>query len=262
MAELLELVGLPGSFADRPPQALSGGEQQRVALARALAPTPRLVLLDEPFSALDAALRAETRTAVTAALAAADATAVLVTHDQAEALSMGHEVAVLREGRLVQVSDPVTLYRHPRDAALASFVGEVMVVRGEVRAGRVTCALGELALASFTQDGPADVLVRPEQVRLDADPQGADPQGHMVRAQVCAVAFYGHDALVELKLLPASGVQSVSARVAGYQVPAPGTVVGLSVEGEVTAFPIDRDGDDTASEPISARRDNAGRVAV
>ena len=222
----------------------------------------RLVLLDEPFSALDAALRAETRTAVTAALAAADATAVLVTHDQAEALSMGHEVAVLREGRLVQVSDPVTLYRHPRDAALASFVGEVMVVRGEVRGARVTCALGELALASFTQDGPADVLVRPEQVRLDADPQGADPQGHMVRAQVCAVAFYGHDALAELKLLPASGVQSVSARVAGYQVPAPGTVVGLSVEGEVTAFPIDRDGDDTASEPISARRDNAGRVAV
>ena len=178
---LLELVGLPGSFADRPPQALSGGEQQRVALARALAPTPRLVLLDEPFSALDAALRAETRTAVTAALAAADATAVLVTHDQAEALSMGHEVAVLREGRLVQVSDPVTLYRHPRDAALASFVGEVMVVRGEVRGARVTCALGELALASFTQDGPADVLVGPSRFGSMPIPRGPIRRGTWYR---------------------------------------------------------------------------------
>ncbi len=244
VGELLGLVGLPTSFADRSPQALSGGEQQRVALARALALTPRLVLLDEPFSALDAALRAETRTAVMAALAAADATAVLVTHDQAEALSMGHEVAVLREGRLVQVSDPVTLYRHPRDAALAGFVGEVVVVRGVVRAGKVSCPLGELALASCIQDGPAEVLVRPEQVRLDAD-----PRGHTVRAQVCAVAFYGHDALVDLKLLQASGEQSLSARVAGYQVPAPGTVVGLSVEGEVTAFPTGRAGEDATSEP-------------
>ena len=104
VAELLELVGLPASFADRPPQALSGGEQQRVALARALAPSPKLVLLDEPFSALDAALRAETRAAVATALAAAGATALLVTHDQAEALSLGHEVAVLQAGRIVQIA--------------------------------------------------------------------------------------------------------------------------------------------------------------
>ena len=100
---LLERVGLPAAYATRHPQELSGGEQQRVALARALAPAPNLVLLDEPFSALDAALRVETRLAVTKALEAAGATALLVTHDQSEALSMGHQVAVLRAGSLVQV---------------------------------------------------------------------------------------------------------------------------------------------------------------
>ena len=103
---LLESVGLPASYASRGPHELSGGEQQRVALARALAPQPKLVLLDEPFSALDASLRIETRQAVAAILQAAGATALLVTHDQSEALSMGREVAVLRDGVLAQVAPP------------------------------------------------------------------------------------------------------------------------------------------------------------
>src|SRR6202007_311215 len=111
VGELLELVGLPPSYADRPPHELSGGEQQRVALARALAPAPALVLLDEPFSSLDAALRVETRQAVVAALAGARAPAILVTHDQSEALSMGEKVAVLRQGAVVQFAMPETLYR-------------------------------------------------------------------------------------------------------------------------------------------------------
>ncbi|MEJ1974971.1 MAG: ABC transporter ATP-binding protein [Acetobacteraceae bacterium] len=119
---LLESVGLPAAYAARSPHELSGGEQQRVALARALAPAPKLVLLDEPFSALDAALRVETRQAVAAALEAADATALLVTHDQSEALSMGKLVAVLRKGSLVQVATPSVLYRRPVDAELARFV--------------------------------------------------------------------------------------------------------------------------------------------
>ncbi len=107
-------VGLPASYASRGPHELSGGEQQRVALARALAPRPKLVLLDEPFSALDASLRIETRQAVAAILQAAGATALLVTHDQSEALSMGREVAVLRDGVLAQVAPPEDLYRRAR----------------------------------------------------------------------------------------------------------------------------------------------------
>lgn len=161
VTELLELVGLPISFATRPPQALSGGEQQRVALARALAPSPKLVLLDEPFSALYAALRLETRAAVTAALTATGATAVLVTHDQAEALSMGNEVAVLRDGRLVQVSDPVTLYRRPCDVGVARFVGEAVLLPAMAASGHVTCVFGRLRLSPGAPEGPVEVLVRP-----------------------------------------------------------------------------------------------------
>ena len=147
--ELLELVGLPRAYAARAPQQLSGGEQQRVALARALAPDPALVLLDEPFSSLDAALRAGTREAVTAALARAGATALLVTHDQAEALSTGSQVAVLRDGRLIQVATPEILYRRPVDAELARFVGEAVLLPGVASGGRVACALGELTLGGM-----------------------------------------------------------------------------------------------------------------
>ena len=129
-SEALDLVGLGSGYAARRPHELSGGEQRRVGLARALAPKPRIVLLDEPFSGLDAHLRAETRAAVTRALAAEGATAVLVTHDQAEALSMGREVAVLRSGRLAQTATPTVLYRAPVDLDVARFVGDAVIVPG------------------------------------------------------------------------------------------------------------------------------------
>ncbi len=141
---LLARVGLPAAYADRAPHQLSGGEQQRVALARALAPAPKLVLLDEPFSSLDAALRVETRRAVASALAASGATALLVTHDQSEALAMGSEVAVLRDGIVAQIATPETLYRQPVDGAMARFVGEAVILPGTITGGAVTCALGRL----------------------------------------------------------------------------------------------------------------------
>ncbi len=224
---LLELVGLPAAYAARPPQALSGGEQQRVALARALAPAPRLVLLDEPFSALDAALRAGTRRAVAAALAAAGATALLVTHDQSEALSMGDQVGVLRDGRLVQVAPPAELYRHPVDAALACFVGEAVLLDGVAGAGAVTCPLGRLALSRPVADGPVRVMVRPEQIAVG--PDGA-------AARVATVSYYGHDA--SLGLVLADGT-AVSARVGGAQALGlrPGVETWLVVAGPVVAFP-------------------------
>ncbi|MGI3776126.1 MAG: ABC transporter ATP-binding protein [Janthinobacterium lividum] len=229
-AGLLELVGLPASYATRGPHQLSGGEQQRVALARALAPGPRLVLLDEPFSALDAALRTETRRAVAAALSQAGATALLVTHDQSEALSMGEQVAVLRRGRLVQMASPETLYRRPVDAELARFVGEAVLLPGRAEGSAVSCCLGRLALAqpAGAQAGPqgeVDVLLRPEQLRLD----GAGGVAAVVRE----VTFYGHDASVALRL---DGGVAVSARVSGHGVPSVGESVRVSVAGAVTAF--------------------------
>ncbi len=231
---LLELVGLPPAYAGRTPHALSGGEQQRVALARALAPGPRLVLLDEPFSALDAGLRAETRAAVAAALLAAGATALLVTHDQAEALSMGHEVAVLRGGVLAQVATPAALYARPVDAALARFVGEAVLLPGTAAAGAVRCALGTLPLVvgswagSGTGEGAVEVMLRPEQLRL------APPGPGLARAEVLEVSFFGHDASVRLRLRDGT---AVSARVDGGDTPAAGDAVGVSVAGPVLAFP-------------------------
>jgi iron(III) transport system ATP-binding protein len=236
VAELLELVGLPADFGRRAPQQLSGGQQQRVALARALAPSPTLVMLDEPFSSLDAALRLETRQAVASALAATGATAVLVTHDQSEALSLGHEVAVLWNGRLIQTATPETLYRRPVTRELASFVGEAVLLPGTVRQDRVSCELGDLRLCEPMGNGAVDVMVRPEQIRLlraeETMPNGAASYDAVVQE----VIFQGQDAGVTLQLQ--SGAQTVvRARVPGYLSPRPGAHVRLAVDGEVTAYP-------------------------
>ena len=234
--ELLELVGLPRAYAARGPQQLSGGEQQRVALARALAPDPALVLLDEPFSSLDAALRAGTREAVTAALARAGATALLVTHDQAEALSTGRQVAVLRDGRLIQVATPEILYRRPVDAELARFVGEAVLLPGLASGGRVSCALGDLKLGGRAQDGAVETMIRPEQIRLSSIGEATEARAHVV-----AVTFYGPDAEVRLSLSGAEPPLALSARVPGYACPRPGDWVAVQVAGEVVAYPR-RDG--------------------
>ncbi|MGY1822081.1 ABC transporter ATP-binding protein [Geodermatophilus sp. SYSU D00079] len=227
VAELLALVGLDPALAERAPHQLSGGQQQRVALARALAPRPSLVLLDEPFSSLDASLREETRQAVAEALSASGATAVLVTHDQAEALSMADEVAVLRGGRLVQLADPRTLYRSPRDLDVATFVGESVVLDAEVLDGQAHSALGVLPLDRPCPDGPARVLLRPEQLRLGAP--GAGPT-----ARVRGVDFFGHDARVRLQLH--SG-PAFSARLEGRDLPSAGDDVSVHVVGAALPFP-------------------------
>ena len=221
---LLAAVGLPASFAARPPARLSGGEQQRVALARALARRPSLVLLDEPFSALDASLRAETRRAVLAALRNAGATGVLVTHDQAEALSTGDQVAVLQAGRLAQVADPATLYRRPASPDIARFVGEAVLLPGTVTGGEVRCALGVLPLLAPVADGEVLAMIRPEQIRIGGDG---------LPAVVETVDFFGHDVALRLRV----GDTAVSCRLAGHRQPATGDVVRVSVEGAVLAWP-------------------------
>jgi iron(III) transport system ATP-binding protein len=230
VGELLELVGLPQSYADRPPQELSGGEQQRVSLARALAPKPGLVLLDEPFSSLDAGLRVETRQAVAAALAHSNATALLVTHDQAEALSLGHQVAVLLQGRLVQAARPDLLYRRPVSVAVARFIGEAVLVPGEAGAGMVDCPLGRIPLASDMPEGAVEVLVRPEQIRL------VPVEDSTVSATVLDVTYYGHDATVRLELPGATGNGAIIARVPGYAQPRIGMATGLKIDGRAITY--------------------------
>ncbi|MFZ1881603.1 MAG: ABC transporter ATP-binding protein [Gaiellaceae bacterium] len=234
--EALDLVGLGSGYAARRPQELSGGEQRRVGLARALAPKPRIVLLDEPFSGLDAHLRAETRAAVTRALAEEGATAVLVTHDQAEALSMGDEVAVLRSGRLAQTATPTVLYRAPVDLDVARFVGDAIVVPGTARSGVVDCVLGRLSTPSLTVAGNVEVMIRPEQIRLVITP-GARGTEDAVPAEVIGHDYYGPDTVVQLRLRDGDRIP-ISARTYEVAVPDAGDVVGVVVSGPVAVYPL------------------------
>lgn len=223
VAELLDLVGLPG-YGSRRPYELSGGEQARVALARALAPSPDVVLLDEPFAALDAALRADIREDVRSVLVASGATGVLVTHDQEEALSIADQVAVMRRGRVVQLAPPVELYSGPVDLEVARFVGDGVEFAAEARDGVAVTPLGPLTLAG-PATGKGVVLVRPEQLVLGHDG---------VAGRVSAVVFYGHDAVVQVGL---DGGQQVSVRTAAPVAVQPGDTVRLSVRGLAHFYP-------------------------
>jgi iron(III) transport system ATP-binding protein len=223
---LLDLVELPSRVRDRYPHELSGGQQQRVALARALAPEPAIVLLDEPFSSLDAALRESTGLAVVRALRAAEATAVLVTHDQTEALSLADHVAVMRDGRIAQLARPVDLYRSPADPDIARFVGGASVLSASVRNGIAACALGEVDVADAPDADRAVVVVRAEQLQLNA--------GGTTEARVESVSYYGHDAAVRLDLLPDG--PRVIARVEGHEPPEAGALVRVRVVGAAAVF--------------------------
>jgi len=225
VADLLDLVGLSSGLADRYPHELSGGQQQRVALARALAPDPVAVLLDEPFSSLDAGLRVETGRAVTRALRAADVTAVLVTHDQDEALALADQVAVVRDGRVVQVASPAQVYHTPVDPQVAAFVGSVVALPARVEGTLVRSALGTVDVGDEALQGDCTLLVRPEHLSI------GDPGAGEVKAQVVDVSFFGHDALVRLEL--GTDAVAVTARVAGASVPEPGDTVGVRISGPV-----------------------------
>ncbi|HEU0214009.1 MAG TPA: ABC transporter ATP-binding protein [Jiangellaceae bacterium] len=230
VGELLELVGLLG-YGDRMPYELSGGQQQRVALARALAPDPALVLLDEPFNALDTGLRAAVREDVRSALRAAGATAVLVTHDQEEALSMADLVAVMAAGRIAQAAPPGELYTAPSDLGVATFVGDAVVLDAVATSAGADSPLGKLELYDSGVRGPGRVVVRPEQVVLSNPANG-------VVGTVTGTVFYGHDAVVRVSVSAPGGHVPVAARCQGLP---PGVVigdtVGLRVVGPVTFFP-------------------------
>ncbi|HVF20194.1 MAG TPA: ABC transporter ATP-binding protein [Mycobacteriales bacterium] len=227
VAEMLDLAGLPGLGA-RMPHELSGGQQQRVALARALAPAPSVVLLDEPFGGLDAALRLSIRSQVRDMLQATGATAVLVTHDQEEALSVADRVAVMRDGRVVQEGTPADVYSAPVDLGVATFVGEANVLAGTAKAGLVTTALGRLPLserAGRSCVGPVAVVVRPEQVHVVASARG----GAVVEDRL----YFGHDAMLRLRLDDGSLVLS---RVTRSTAVAPGERAKVTCEGPVACY--------------------------
>ncbi|MGX1564323.1 ABC transporter ATP-binding protein [Streptomyces sp. NPDC055506] len=229
--EMLELVGLAG-YGDRMPHELSGGQQQRVALARALAPRPELVLLDEPFNALDSALRTGVRADVRSALRATGATAVLVTHDQQEALSTADLVAVVRDGQITQCTTPQNLYRHPADPWIADFVGDAVHLPATVEGNHTAhTALGTVPLAAPPQGlRTGTVLLRPEQLLLtDTDSEDS------ITGTVTDVSYYGHHTMVTVTI---QGHHTpVNIRAAGPPTVHPGQETGIRITGKARLHP-------------------------
>ncbi|HEX6418250.1 MAG TPA: ABC transporter ATP-binding protein [Acidimicrobiales bacterium] len=231
--QCLELVGL----ADRVrsyPHELSGGERQRVALARALASDPEVVLLDEPFASLDAGLRVALREEVVSILRAAGASALLVTHDQQEALSLADVVVVMRDGRVEQAGTPEAVYAHPATRWAAEFLGAAEVLPGTARDGTVDCELGRFP-TDRTLRGAVEVVVRPESLTIGAAgaTNGSTPPPGAAAARVVGRTYYGHDQLVCLELASGRRVQSRSPGAARWQ---PGDGVRVWVEGPVSVL--------------------------
>jgi iron(III) transport system ATP-binding protein len=223
--EVLDLVGLAG-YEPRYPHELSGGQQQRVALARALAPEPAVVLLDEPWSNIDALLRASMRDDLARILRAIGVTVVLVTHDREEAFSLADRIALMRTGTVVQEGSPEELYRAPADRWTAEFVGAGNFLRGRVANGLVETLLGRFPIAGGNGAAEVDVLIRPELLELRADPTG--------RAEVVAREFRGHDVFYRVRL--ADGTTLVSQRPSTETVPLGARVALKTHEGAVPVF--------------------------
>jgi iron(III) transport system ATP-binding protein len=232
LREMLDVAELAHGLARRYPHELSGGQQQRVAIARALAPAPSVVLLDEPFSSLDAALRVSAGREVSRVLRHAGATAILVTHDQGEALSLADQVALMRRGRFIQVAAPNNLYEAPVDLAAAEFVGGASVLEGTVRDGIAETVLGAVETTGV-HDGPVRLLVRPEQleVSLAVDLPVAAP-----KASVEEVSFYGAHVVLRLRL-PDGRI--LTARGPSARPPLVGDVVAVALHGPVLAHPAE-----------------------
>lgn len=214
VAELLALVSLDDGQRTRLPHQLSGGQQQRVALARALARRPGLMLLDEPFAALDASLRAGTRELMAAALAAEKVTTVLVTHDQEEALSFADRVVVMRDGRIRQAGTPREVYARPADAWTAAFVGDAVLLPAHLEAGRAVTALGVVPVTPHSPHptGAGTVLLRPEQLVLSPLTAQGDPG--RVTGTVVSTSYRGHDSVVVIAI-PDRTKLTITCRVAG-----------------------------------------------
>lgn len=221
VAEVLEMMRLSG-LEGRMPHELSGGQQQRVALARALAPSPEVLLLDEPFSNLDASLKAEVRAEVRTILHDAKATAIFVTHDQEEALAMADVMAVMDAGRILQVGTPHEVYQDPVDLRVASMVGDANLIRGRVSSGVATTALGRFDAAGLA-DGAVRMMVRPEEISIAPAANGV--------ARIVDTEFYGHDQMVRAQL--ADG-DTVEVRLLG---PHPDLAIDGSIDVSITGRP-------------------------
>ena len=229
---ILARMGLE-DYLDKYPHMLSGGEQQRVALARALAPNPRLLLMDEPFSGLDTVLKDKVRDETFRLLKETGATVLMVTHDPEEAMRMADRIVLMKAGRIVQQGTPAELYSEPVDAFVAAFLGNVNKVQGTATDGVLETELGQVAHAGATSNiGACEVLVRPEAIRLDPTRKEGE-----AAAKVMLVRNLGPFALIDLEL--PSGVR-VTARAASILQPELDEIVSITLDRrQIFVFPTD-----------------------
>lgn len=231
VGELLEKVNLPG-FADKHPHELSGGEQQRVALARALAPRPRVMLMDEPFSGLDNRLRDGVRDATLALLKEEGAAVLLVTHEPDEAMRMADEIALMRAGSIVQRGAPYNIYNAPVDRAAAAFFSDINVIRGISRGALTETPFGAFLTPGHADGAAVDIVIRPQHLKIDLDRAGRGPNptvqdGTPARGTVTRSRFMGRESLVDFATETPGLV--LTAAVPGVFLPKPGAVLWLMI---------------------------------
>ncbi|MFC3206961.1 ABC transporter ATP-binding protein [Aquamicrobium soli] len=245
ITELAYIVGLDKAILKRRPHELSGGQQQRVALARAMAVKPRLMLLDEPFSALDTGLRVSMRKAVAELLEAAGIATILVTHDQAEALSFADQVAVMRDGKFSQVGTPRELYLRPKNRMVAEFLGDAIILPASLRDGFAQCTLGQIAVETREARDNARIMLRPEQLLLKRTArEGMSGTPDMLFGEVVELEFGGPTCMVAVRLLNSPDPPDAAAiantplilRKPGMDAPTVGEIVRISVSGKAHVF--------------------------
>lgn len=230
-AELLERVGLRG-YAQKFPHQLSGGEQQRVALARALAPRPRIMLMDEPFSGLDNRLRDGIRDDTLEVLKEEGTAVLLVTHEPDEAMRMADSIALMRDGKIVQQGAPYNVYNAPIDKAAAAFFSDINVIRGEVQGALTQTPFGDFLAPGVANGDVVEIIIRPQHLRIDFDRSGEGPRptpqdGTPARGTVTRARYMGRESLVEFRMDFDDLV--LKATVPGVFLPKPGTVLWLSM---------------------------------
>ena len=225
--EMLELIGLVG-YGERMPGQLSGGQQTRVALARALALEPKVVLLDEPFSALDATLRSELREEVTSLLKKRGATTLMVTHDREEALVTADMIALMREGKIVQHGAPAEVYSTPSTPYAALSTGDALLLPARRDGEQIFHPLSSDISSEASQSGI--LVIRPEEILISKS------QSKGQRAVVTKVDYYGHDAVIEFGLIESAYLGTLKARVPGGVHFTPGESVFVSHDGPIRWF--------------------------
>ena len=242
VVELLERVDL-ARFIDGYPHQLSGGEQQRVALARALAPRPRIMLMDEPFSGLDNRLRDGIRDETLSILKEEDTAVLLVTHEPDEAMRMADEIALMRDGKIVQQGAPYNVYTRPLDRASVAFFSDANVLRAEVTGALAMTPFGRFLAPGVADGTPVDIVFRPQHLRIDFDRAGKGPlptasDGTPARAVVARARFMGNESLVEFKMDHDGSI--LKATVPNVFLPQPGAVMWLTIRRDKCfVFPVE-----------------------